>query len=116
MWGTAQAGGHDPGLQLAERAIIGEMETKFLLTSAIYNGFLHTQQLFHILYNFQYDNLSMELMLYEGLMPMLVRELNDYLTSDDEHHKRRRDERLQGGKKRKLTDPTTPETLSKVFI
>jgi len=47
---------------------------------------------------------------------MLVRELNDYLTSDDEHHKRRRDERLQGGKKRKLTDPTTPETLSKVFI
>ncbi|EDX14898.1 uncharacterized protein LOC6730102 [Drosophila simulans] len=69
--------------------------------------------LFHILYNFQYDNLSMELMLYEGLMPMLVRELNDYLTSDDEHHKRRRDERLQGGKKRKLTDPTTPDTLSK---
>ncbi|XP_039493589.1 uncharacterized protein LOC120453116 [Drosophila santomea] len=69
--------------------------------------------LFHILYNFQYDNLSMELMLYEGLVPMLVRELNDYLTSDDEHHKRRRDERLQGGKKRKMTDPTTPETLSK---
>ncbi|XP_017100035.2 uncharacterized protein Rnb [Drosophila bipectinata] len=69
--------------------------------------------LFHILINFQYDNLSMELLLYEGLVPMLVRELNDYLTSDDEHHKRRREERLQGGKKRKLTDPTTPETLSK---
>ncbi|XP_016989045.2 uncharacterized protein LOC108051442 [Drosophila rhopaloa] len=69
--------------------------------------------LFHILNNFQYDNLSMELLLYEGLVPMLVRELNDYLTSDDEHHKRRREERLQGGKKRKLTDPTTPETLSK---
>lgn len=56
----------------------------------------------------------MELMLYEGLVPMLVRELNDYLTSDDDHHKRRREERLQGGKKRKLTDPTTPEMLSKV--
>ncbi|XP_017131079.1 uncharacterized protein LOC108148545 [Drosophila elegans] len=69
--------------------------------------------LFHILNNFQYDNISMELLLYEGLVPMLVRELNDYLTSDDEHHKRRREERLQGGKKRKLTDPTTPETLSK---
>lgn len=69
--------------------------------------------LLHILNNFQYDNLSMELLLYEGLVPMLVRELNDYLTSDDDHHKRRREERLQGGKKRKLTDPTTPETLSK---
>ncbi|KAH8293458.1 hypothetical protein KR054_000628, partial [Drosophila jambulina] len=69
--------------------------------------------LFHILNNFQYDNLSMELLLCEGLVPMLVRELNDYLTSDDEHHKRRREERLQGGKKRKLTDPTTPETLTK---
>ncbi|EDV30581.2 uncharacterized protein Dana_GF22864 [Drosophila ananassae] len=69
--------------------------------------------LFHILINFQYDNLSMELMLYEGLVPMLVRELNDYLTSDDDHHKRRREERLQGGKKRKLTDPTSPEMLSK---
>ncbi|KAH8306141.1 hypothetical protein KR018_002467 [Drosophila ironensis] len=69
--------------------------------------------IFHILNNFQYDNLSMELLLYEGLVPMLVRELNDYLTSDDEHHKRRREERLQGGKKRKLTDPTTPESLSK---
>lgn len=45
---------------------------------------------------------------------MLVRELNDYLTSDEEHHRRRREERIQGGKKRKLTDPTTPETLSKV--
>lgn len=57
----------------------------------------------------------MDLLLCEGLVPMLVRELNDYLTSDDEHHKRRREERLQGGKKRKLTDPTTPETLSKVI-
>lgn len=56
----------------------------------------------------------MELMLYEGLVPMLVRELNDYLTSDDDHHKRRREERLQGGKKRKLTDPTSPEMLTKV--
>lgn len=45
---------------------------------------------------------------------MLVRELNDYLTSDEEHHRKRREERMQGGKKRKLTDPTTPETLSKV--
>ncbi|XP_023168508.2 uncharacterized protein LOC111597838 isoform X1 [Drosophila hydei] len=69
--------------------------------------------LFHILNNFQYDNLSMELLLYEGLVPMLVRELNDYLTSDEEHHRRRREERMQGGKKRKLTDSTTPETLSK---
>ncbi|EDW59015.1 armadillo repeat-containing protein 5 [Drosophila virilis] len=69
--------------------------------------------LFHILNNFQYDNLSMELLLYEGLVPMLVRELNDYLTSDEEHHRRRREERIQGGKKRKLTDPATPETLSK---
>lgn len=70
--------------------------------------------MFHILNNFQYDNLSMELLLYEGLVPMLVRELNDYLTSDEEHHRKRREERMQGGKKRKLTDPTTPETLSKV--
>ncbi|KAH8359454.1 hypothetical protein KR093_006806 [Drosophila rubida] len=70
-------------------------------------------QLFHILNNFQYDNISMELLLYEGLVPMLVRELNDYLTSDEDHHRRRREERMQGGKKRKLTDPTTPETLSK---
>ncbi|XP_060647849.1 uncharacterized protein LOC132785669 [Drosophila nasuta] len=69
--------------------------------------------LFHILNNFQYDNISMELLLYEGLVPMLVRELNDYLTSDEDHHRRRREERMQGGKKRKLTDPTTPETLSK---
>ncbi|EDW81182.1 uncharacterized protein Dwil_GK11163 [Drosophila willistoni] len=69
--------------------------------------------LLHILNNFQYDNLSMELLLYEGLVPLLVRELNDYLTSDDEHHKRRREERLQGGKKRKLTDPFSPDTLSK---
>ncbi|XP_030243467.1 uncharacterized protein LOC108658710 [Drosophila navojoa] len=69
--------------------------------------------LFQILNNFQYDNLSMEMLLYEGLVPMLVRELNDYLTSDEEYHKRRREERIQGGKKRKLTDPTTPETLSK---
>lgn len=70
--------------------------------------------MFHILNNFQYDNLSMELLLYEGLVPMLVRELNDYLTSDEEYHRKRREERMQGGKKRKLTDPTTPETLSKV--
>lgn len=56
----------------------------------------------------------MELLLYEGLVSMLVRELNDYLTSDEEHHRKRREERIQGGKKRKLTDPTTPETLSKV--
>ncbi|XP_030369809.1 uncharacterized protein LOC115620622 [Scaptodrosophila lebanonensis] len=69
--------------------------------------------LFHILNNFQYDNLSMGFMLYEGLVPVLVRELNDYLTSDDEHHKRRREERLQGGKKRKLVESATPETMSK---
>ncbi|ALC48045.1 CG7837 [Drosophila busckii] len=68
--------------------------------------------LFHILNNFQYDNLSMELLLYEGLVPMLVRELNDYLTSDEEHHKKRREERIQGGKKRKA-EPITTETLSK---
>ncbi|XP_022221168.2 uncharacterized protein LOC111073252 [Drosophila obscura] len=69
--------------------------------------------LFHIFNNFQYDNLSMELLLYEGLVPLLVRELNDYLVSDDEHHKRRREERLQGGKKRKISELATQDTTIK---
>lgn len=46
----------------------------------------------------------MDLMLREGLVIVLIKELNIYLTSDEEYYKKKRDEKLQSTKKRKLPE------------
>ncbi|XP_005182943.2 uncharacterized protein LOC101891580 [Musca domestica] len=59
----------------------------------------------NVLINFQYDNMSMDLMMREGLVLVLVKELNNYLTSDEEYYKKKREEKLQSeSKKRKLPE------------
>lgn len=57
-----------------------------------------------MLINFQYDNMSMDLMLREGLINVLIKELNLYLSSDDEYYRKKREEKLQTSKKRKLPE------------
>ncbi|XP_075148673.1 BTB/POZ domain-containing protein Rnb [Haematobia irritans] len=58
----------------------------------------------NVLINFQYDNMSMDLMLSEGLVIVLIKELNIYLNSDEEYYKKKREEKLQSTKKRKLPE------------
>lgn len=48
--------------------------------------------------------MSMDLMLREGLINVLINELILYLTSDDEYYKRKREEKMQSSKKRKLPE------------
>lgn len=44
-------------------------------------------------------------MMREGLVLVLVKELNNYLTSDEEYYKKKREEKLQSeSKKRKLPE------------
>lgn len=59
--------------------------------------------------------MSMDLMLREGLINVLIRELEIYLTSDDEYYKKKRDEKLQTSKKRKLPE-LIKETKCKVNV
>ncbi|XP_061402094.1 uncharacterized protein LOC133337907 [Musca vetustissima] len=59
----------------------------------------------NVLINFQYDNMSMDLMLREGLVLVLVKELNMYMVSDEDYYKKKREEKLQSeSKKRKLPE------------
>ncbi|KNC30726.1 hypothetical protein FF38_11660 [Lucilia cuprina] len=58
----------------------------------------------NVLINFQYDNMSMDLMLREGLINVLIKELDLYLASDDDYYKKKREEKLQTSKKRKLPE------------
>ena len=52
-------------------------------------------------------------MLKDGLIPVLVKELHAYLTSDDEYHKKKREEKQQQTtKKRKISE--TNESICKV--
>ncbi|XP_011185999.1 uncharacterized protein Armc5_2 isoform X2 [Zeugodacus cucurbitae] len=71
-------------------------------------------QILYLLNNFQYDNMSMDLMLREGLVPVIIGELNTFLTSDDEYHKKKREEKQQSSKKRKLPKEESRETKNKV--
>ncbi|XP_050317556.1 uncharacterized protein LOC126751382 isoform X2 [Bactrocera neohumeralis] len=71
-------------------------------------------QILYLLNNFQYDNMSMDLMLREGLVPVIIEELNTFLTSDDEYHKKKREEKQQSSKKRKLPKEESRETRNKV--
>lgn len=57
--------------------------------------------------------MSMDLMLREGLINVLIKELDLYITSDDEYYKKKREEKLQTSKKRKLPD-LVKETKCKV--
>lgn len=57
--------------------------------------------------------MSMDLMLREGLINVLIKELDIYLTSDDEFYKKKRNEKLQTSKKRKLPE-LIKETKCKV--
>lgn len=59
--------------------------------------------------------MSMDLMLREGLINVLIKELDLYLTSDDEFYKKKREEKLQTSKKRKLPEIVN-ETKCKVNI
>lgn len=69
----------------------------------------HTEisSILYVLNNFQYDNISMDLMLREGLIGILISELSAYLKSDDEYRKRKREERKSMTKKRKLPENST---------
>uniref|UniRef100_A0A1A9WPN1 ARMC5-like ARM-repeats domain-containing protein n=1 Tax=Glossina brevipalpis TaxID=37001 RepID=A0A1A9WPN1_9MUSC len=58
----------------------------------------------YVFLNFQYDNMSMDLMLREGLITVLIKELQSFITSDEEYYKRKREEKLQSTKKRKLSE------------
>ncbi|XP_018804658.1 PREDICTED: uncharacterized protein LOC108978712 isoform X1 [Bactrocera latifrons] len=71
-------------------------------------------QILYLLNNFQYDNMSMDLMLREGLVPVIIEELNTFLTSDDEYHKKKREEKQQSSKKRKLPKEESRETRNKI--
>ncbi|XP_055847887.1 uncharacterized protein LOC129913306 [Episyrphus balteatus] len=66
----------------------------------------HTEisSILYVLNNFQYDNISMDLMLREGLIGILISELGAYLHSDDDYRKRKREERRNTTKKRKLPE------------
>uniref|UniRef100_A0A1A9VVD7 ARMC5-like ARM-repeats domain-containing protein n=1 Tax=Glossina austeni TaxID=7395 RepID=A0A1A9VVD7_GLOAU len=58
----------------------------------------------YVFLNFQYDNMSMDLMLREGLIMVLIKELQSFINSDEEYYKRKREEKLQSTKKRKLAE------------
>lgn len=58
----------------------------------------------------------MDLMLREGLVPVIIEELNTFLTSDDEYHKKKREEKQQSSKKRKLPKEESRETRNKVRV
>ncbi|XP_055906051.1 uncharacterized protein LOC129941449 [Eupeodes corollae] len=66
----------------------------------------HTEisSILYVLNNFQYDNISMDLMLREGLIGILITELDAYLHSDDDYRKRKREEKKNTSKKRKLPE------------
>ncbi|XP_053947111.1 uncharacterized protein LOC128855902 [Anastrepha ludens] len=72
-------------------------------------------QILYLLNNFQYDNMSMDLMLREGLVPVIIGELDTFLTSDDEYHKKKREEKQQSSKKRKLPKDAYVESKNKVI-
>ncbi|XP_067618832.1 uncharacterized protein Rnb [Eurosta solidaginis] len=72
-------------------------------------------QILYLLNNFQYDNMSMDLMLREGLVPVIIGEINTFLTSDDEYHKRKREEKQQSSKKRKLPKDVCIESKNKLI-
>ncbi|XP_004523352.1 uncharacterized protein LOC101448612 [Ceratitis capitata] len=72
-------------------------------------------QILYLLNNFQYDNMSMDLMLRQGLVPVIIDELNTFLTSDDEYHKKKREEKRLNSKKRKLPKEAFEEMRSKVI-
>ncbi|XP_036323046.1 uncharacterized protein LOC118736971 [Rhagoletis pomonella] len=72
-------------------------------------------QILYLLNNFQYDNMSMDLMLREGLVPVIIGELNTFLTSDEEYYKRKREEKQQNSKKRKLPTEVCVESKSKMI-
>lgn len=46
----------------------------------------------------------MDLMLREGLIGVLINELNEFISSDDDYYKQKREERLRVSKKRKAEE------------
>uniref|UniRef100_A0A240SX68 Uncharacterized protein n=1 Tax=Glossina pallidipes TaxID=7398 RepID=A0A240SX68_GLOPL len=63
-----------------------------------------TLKFLYVFLNFQYDNMSMDLMLREGLIMFLIKELQSFINSVEEYYKRKREEQLQSTKKRKLAE------------
>lgn len=59
--------------------------------------------------------MSMDLMLREGLLPVLIGELDAYLTSNDEYRKKKREEKQQATKKRKLSEKSTEPVCKVIF-
>ncbi|KAL5285041.1 ARMC5 family protein [Megaselia abdita] len=58
--------------------------------------------------HFQYDNMSMDLLIKDGLVGFLVNELDSYLKSDDEHKKRKCEEKKKVLYKRKPESQLKP--------
>lgn len=58
--------------------------------------------------HFQYDNMSMELLIRDGLVGFLVKELDSYLKSDDELKKRKCEEKIKVLYKRKPEKTLNP--------
>ncbi|XP_055371777.1 uncharacterized protein LOC129605828 [Condylostylus longicornis] len=58
-----------------------------------------------VLINFQYDNLSIDFMSREGLVDMLVKELEAFLNSDDEVRKKKVEEKLARAQAKKRKSP-----------
>ncbi|XP_036327162.1 uncharacterized protein LOC118739763 [Rhagoletis pomonella] len=72
-------------------------------------------QILYLLKKFQYDNMSMDSMLREGLVPVIIGELNIFLTIDEEYYKRKREEKQQNFKERKLSTEVCVESKSKTI-
>lgn len=58
-------------------------------------------QILYVFINFQYDSMSMDLLLQEGLVGILINELKEFNSSDQEFYKKKREERLSSSNKRK---------------
>lgn len=58
--------------------------------------------------HFQYDNMSMDLLIKDGLVGFLVKELDSYLKSDDEHKKKKCEEKKKVLYKRKPDNQLKP--------
>lgn len=71
-------------------------------------------QILYVFINFQYDSMSMDLMLREGLVGVLIHELNQFISSDNDYYKQKREERLRSSKKRKAEELCN-DSVSKVY-
>ncbi|XP_055904774.1 uncharacterized protein LOC129940453 [Eupeodes corollae] len=77
---------------------------KLLDNARTFKSHSEISSILYVLNNFQYDNISMDLMLREILIGILITELESYLHSDDIYRKRKREEKKNTSKKRKLPE------------